>query len=60
MIDKPTDADRIAKLKELASAGLTGLGASYFNHLIDIYDRVRKLTPQERKRVDVFLTSRHK
>lgn len=60
MTDKPTDADRIAKLKELASAGETGLGASYFNHLIDIYDRVRRLTPQERERVDAFLASRLK
>ena len=57
MEEATTDATRIAKLKELATAGQTGGAASYFNHLITVYARVGKLTPRERERVDEFLTS---
>ena len=57
------DVARIAKLKELASAGRIDGPSSYFNHLIDIYDtsgRVgtdRTFTDRERERVDMFLES---
>jgi hypothetical protein len=57
MEEPTTDATRIAKLKELATAGKTGGAASYFNHLVTVYARVGKLTPRERERVDEFLAS---
>ena len=60
MSEAIADAARFAKLKELASAGLTGGEASYFNKLIDIYARTGTLTPPERKRLDQFLASHQK
>ena len=60
MSETITDADRLAKLKELAAAGLTGEAASYFNKLIETYARTRRLTDPERKRIDQFLASHHK
>jgi len=57
MSEPISDADRMAKLKELASAGLTGGAASYFNKLIGIYATTKRLTDPERKRIDQFLAS---
>ena len=57
------DIARIAKLKELAGAGMIGGQASYFNHLIDFYGDLgrqsagRTFTDRERERVDSFLES---
>jgi hypothetical protein len=59
MSETIADADRLAKLKELAAAGLTGGEASYFNKLIDTYARTQSLTDPERKRIDQFLASHH-
>jgi hypothetical protein len=60
MSEPISDADRMAKLKELASAGLTGEAESYFNKLIEIYAKTKRLTAPERKRVDQFLASHQK
>ena len=60
MSETDFDADRMATLKELASNGLTGEAASYFNKLIEIYARTKRLTDPERKRVDQFLATHHK
>jgi hypothetical protein len=60
MSDTTTDADRLAKLKELAAAGMTGGKASYFNKLIETYARTRRLTEPERKRIDQFLASQRR
>ncbi len=60
MSETNSDADRMAKLKELASAGLTGGAASYFNKLIEVFAKTKRLTDPERKRVDHFLASHHK
>ena len=60
MSETISDADRMAKLKELASAGLTGEAASYFNKLLEVFGKTKRLTDPERKRVDQFLASHHK
>ncbi len=57
------DISRMAKLKELAGAGMIDGQSSYFNHLIDIYgdlgrtSKLRTFTDRERERVDLFLES---
>jgi hypothetical protein len=53
------DMTRIAKLKELAGAGMIDGQSSYFNHLIDVYGELgqkrtnRTFTDRERERVDL-------
>jgi hypothetical protein len=68
MENEETSADisRVSKLRELSTAGLINGQASYFNHLIDIYDKIGdgrsklKLTPRERERIDLFIASHSK
>ena len=60
MSEPISDADRMAKLKELASVGLTGEAASYFNKLLEVFAKTKRLTDPERKRVDQFLASHQK
>jgi hypothetical protein len=63
MKDLQADVSRMAKLKELASAGMIDAQSSYFNHLIDVYgdlgrtSTTRTFTDRERERVDMFLES---
>jgi hypothetical protein len=61
--DLQADVARMTKLKELAESGKIDGPSSYFNHLIDIYGDVgrmtahRTFTDRERERVDSFLNS---
>jgi len=57
------DVARMTKLKALAESGAIDGPSSYFNHLIDIYGDVGRMTTnhtftiQERQRVDAYLSS---
>jgi hypothetical protein len=61
--DLQADIARMTKLKELARSGKIDGPSSYFNHLIDIYGDLgrmtahRTFTDRERERVDLFLNT---
>jgi hypothetical protein len=61
--NRQSDIARIARLKELAGAGMIDGQARYFSHLIDFYGDLgqpttrRTFTDRERERVDLFLQS---
>ncbi len=61
--DLQADLARMTKLKALATSGRIDGPSSYFNHLIDIYGDLGRITAnhtftiRERERVDAFLNS---